>query len=198
MTRLPLFVLPSVLFPGTRLPLHVFEPRYRQMVARCLEFDKRFGFLFHDPDEYSSPQIEPGRVGCVAEILAFRPLLDGRSLMVVEGVERFRVEDEVETETPYHEVIAQTYEDEREDKALLVVRRQRSIRLLDSVLRSLFTESDSKLDFDPKRETSFELAAYLEVDASWNQRLLEIRKESKRLDMIDGLLRAALEADQSG
>jgi Lon protease-like protein len=168
------------------------------MVARCLEFDKRFGFLFHDPDEYASSGIEPGRVGCVAQIIAFRPLPDGRSLMVVEGIERFRVEDGVESETLYDEVVAETYEDERESQALLVVRRQRSIRLLESVLRSLSTPADSQLELDPRRETSFELAAYLEVDPAWNQRLLEIRKESERLDLIDELLRAAFEADQSG
>ena len=66
--RLPLFVLPTVLFPGGRIPLHVFEVRYRQMVARCLEYDRRFSLLFHREDLHGPLHVEAGRVGCVAEI----------------------------------------------------------------------------------------------------------------------------------
>ncbi|NNK64997.1 MAG: ATP-dependent protease, partial [Gemmatimonadetes bacterium] len=51
MLTLPLFPLPVVLFPGTCTPLHIFEPRYQKMVAKCLAGDRRFGLIYHDSDD---------------------------------------------------------------------------------------------------------------------------------------------------
>src|SRR4029079_13532551 len=50
-TMLPLFPLTTVLFPGAPMPLHIFEPRYRQMLADCLEGDRRFGLVPGEPAE---------------------------------------------------------------------------------------------------------------------------------------------------
>ena len=65
MRRLPLFPLDVVLFPGELLPLHIFEPRYRRMVARCLETDHRFGLIYHDSDRLGPFLMEEGRVGAL-------------------------------------------------------------------------------------------------------------------------------------
>ena len=120
--RLPLFPLPVVLFPTAAMPLHVFEPRYRRMVARCLEYDRRFGLVYHDADEQGPFLTEPGRVGCVAEIESFQPLPDGRSLLLARGVERFRIDDGIESEEPYYEALVSPYADL--DGALDLLRRQ--------------------------------------------------------------------------
>ncbi len=192
MQRLPLFVLPTALLPGAYLPLHVFEARYRQMVARCLEFDRRFGLLFHRDDVYGEFNLEAGRIGCVAEIGDFRPLPDGRSVMVTRGIKRFRIADGLESDTRYYEALVEEYLDEEENEAELINRRQRSIDLFESLLRSLPGPPDATLRFDPHRETSFELAATFEIDPAWLQVLLELKKESERLDEVDSVLRAAL------
>ncbi len=192
--NLPLFVLATVLHPGSRLPLHVFEPRYRQMVARCLEFDKRFGVLFHRRDLYGRSPVEPGRVGCVAEITQFQPLPDGRSLMITEGIERFRVAAAVDSEALYYEALVEPYLDEVESEFDLTARRQRSIALFESLLRT-FPEPPKRVpEFDPRRETSFVIAATIEIDPAWHQGLLELRREADRLDRIDGLLRQVLDS----
>ncbi len=194
MRRLPLFVLPIVLLPRSRVPLHVFEPRYRQMVARCLEFDKRFGLLFHRNDLYGPFRVEPGRVGCVAEIGEFRPLPDGRSLMMARGVERFLVADSVESEALYYEALVEEYRDEDESAVELVARRQRSIQLFEALLKTLPEPLPSPLGLDAERETSFDLAATIEIDPAWQQGLLELQRESGRLERIDHVLRLALDA----
>lgn len=111
MRRLPLFPLPVVLFPGAVMPLHIFEPRYRQMVARCLEYDRRFGLLFHDADRMGPFERTTGRVGTVAEIGEFRILPDGRSLLLARGVERFRIVDGIESGTPYAEALVEPMDD---------------------------------------------------------------------------------------
>lgn len=193
MQRLPLFVLPTVLLPRDRVPLHVFEPRYRQMVARCLEFDKRFGFLFHRHDLYGDFQLRAGRVGCVAEIQAFQPLPDGRSLMVTRGVERFQVKDALETSALYHEAVVEDYGDEPEDRVDLIVRRRRTLELFKELLRRLPDSGDGYGRLNPLKEISFAVAARIEIDPVWHQGILELKRESDRLDRIDALLRSALQ-----
>ena len=88
--RLPLFPLPIILFPGTVLPLHIFEPRYRQMVEHVMERDNRFGLLYHDPDTHGPFSNEKGRIGTVAEIRKHNPIPDGCSMILVRAWDGFR------------------------------------------------------------------------------------------------------------
>jgi Lon protease-like protein len=100
---LPLFPLPNlVFFPHTRMPLHVFEPRYRQMVQDALEADERFGIVLLRPgweSEYfgAPPVYECGTVGTIEHAV---PLEDGRYNIVVRGDVRFRIVEEV-SRVPY-------------------------------------------------------------------------------------------------
>src|SRR5688572_11006573 len=100
---LPLFPLPNlVFFPQTRLPLHVFEPRYRQMVTDALEADQRFGIVLlrsgWEADYFGAPSVHPcGTIGTIEQAV---PLEDGRFNIVVRGDVRFRILDEV-SRVPY-------------------------------------------------------------------------------------------------
>lgn len=89
--RLPLFPLHTVLFPGATIPLHIFEPRYREMVGRCLEHDDPFGVvLLLEGEEDGGPAI-PRRIGTEASIIACQKYRDGRYDLVAEGRRRFEV-----------------------------------------------------------------------------------------------------------
>ena len=95
---LPLFPLPDlVFFPGTRLPLHVFEPRYRKMIGDALEADQRFGIVLLRPgwqaDYQGAPPVH--RYGTLGTIEQFVTLDDGRYNLLVRGDVRFRIIDEV-------------------------------------------------------------------------------------------------------
>jgi Lon protease-like protein len=196
MRRIPLFPLPVVLFPGAPMPLHVFEPRYRQMVAYCIEHDSRFGLLYHDPDRHGPYEVQPGQVGCVAEILKMQPLPDGRSLIVCRGKDRFRVEDGIESGMKFHEALVGPYEDEggEEDPAGMVPRRHRSIALLHDVLEEVVRYRGTLPAIDAHAEAGFQLAQVIRIDPAWQQDLLETRSERERLDQMDELMRALLEA----
>lgn len=192
--RLPLFPLPTVLLPGTLKPLHIFEPRYRDMVRDCLEGDRRFGIVYHDWDEQGPFLSEPGRVGCVGEIREHQTLDDGRSLIAVEGVERFRLEDGIESDTRYFEGLVTPHLDttvmEGEE---LASRRGESIRLFHAVIDSLSEAPDTLPDLEADREVSFLLAQTIQADPEWHQRLLETRDEGSRLARVDRVLRAVLD-----
>jgi Lon protease-like protein len=82
---LPLFPLELVLLPGAPLPLHIFEPRYREMISECLEHNRNFGVLRAKEESIAE-------VGCTAEIIAVtKKYPDGRMDIVTQGRERFEV-----------------------------------------------------------------------------------------------------------
>jgi len=100
---LPLFPLPNlVFFPQTRMPLHIFEPRYRQMIADAVAGDMRFGIVLLRPgwedDYFGAPPVHPW--GTLTIIEQAMPLDDGRFNILVRGEVRVRIVEEVSRE-PY-------------------------------------------------------------------------------------------------
>jgi Lon protease-like protein len=192
--RLPLFPLPVVLLPGASMPLHIFEPRYREMIRDCLDSDRRFGLIYHDWDRQGPFLSEEGRVGCVAEIHEHQGLSDGRSLIVVEGIERFEIIDGIESETPYFEALVTPYADRAsESDQLLTEKRRESIELFRTVVDGLEAPPDRLPDLPADRETSWVLARTVGIDPAWHQQLLELRDERARLLALDRVFRAALD-----
>jgi Lon protease-like protein len=194
MRRLPLFVLPVVLFPGTVMPLHVFEARYRRMVARCLEADRRFGVLYHDFERRAEYEIREGDIGCVAEIERFHPLPDGRSLLLAQGLERFRVVDGVESGEPYAEALVERFEDEPAGATDLPAHRGQVQGLLATALHRAQGPGAPTPVLDIGRDISFALAATIQIDVRWRQLLLELPTEQARLRQIEEVLRGLLES----
>src|SRR3954452_19657214 len=100
---LPLFPLPNlVFFPETRLPLHIFEPRYRRLVQDVVSADKRFGIVLlrpgWEPDYLGTPAVH--HTGTMGEIEHVEALDDGKYNILVRGQIRFRIVGEV-IEEPY-------------------------------------------------------------------------------------------------
>lgn len=102
---LPIFPLPGVVFfPETDLPLHVFEPRYRQLLADALEGERTIGIQLLDPARPADPDGRPAvfAIGCAGKIVDYEPLDDGRSNIVLKGAFRYRIGAELsEDGRPY-------------------------------------------------------------------------------------------------
>ncbi len=98
--ELPLFLLNSVLFPGTTLPLHIFEERYKLMIGRCLESKSPFGVLLIRSGKEVGEVAEPFEMGTTAHIVRVQHLDEGRMNLVCLGEQRFRLSRSV-SETPY-------------------------------------------------------------------------------------------------
>ena len=105
---IPIFALSLVQFPGALTPLHIFEPRYRQMLAEVMAGDKTFGVLYRGdsastgeepaPPSGSTSALRP--VGCLVEVVLHEPMDDGRSNILCQGRERFEVLQELPA-SPY-------------------------------------------------------------------------------------------------
>ena len=103
--RLAIFPLPgAIVFPGLQLPLHIFEPRYRAMVADALVKDRRIGMIQPQSALEGAPLFAIGCVGKIAEVEA---LDDGRYNIVLEGQARFRMLRELDVTTLYRQVEAE-------------------------------------------------------------------------------------------
>jgi len=195
--RLPLFPLPLVLFPGTALPLHIFEPRYRQLLVDCLEREERFG-IARLPEGVAEQEIASGTVGCIAEIVNTETLPDGRSNILVRGAERFALVSLVSSPHPYHVCSATVVEDDFEIGADLDALAERVRDVFRRVARAARTLSD---DPDPLPELpddaanlSFAIASMIDIGLDARQQILASRSPTERLRHLDGILSAALGA----
>jgi hypothetical protein len=124
-----LFPLNTVLFPGAALNLHVFEPRYKQMISECLEGGEAFGVcLIRDGDEAGDPDVMPYEIGTTAEIGDVTPLENGRYYISTTGRRRFRVERVVAREPFLTVDVAYLAEDPPEDGVTIDRTRARDTR----------------------------------------------------------------------
>ena len=105
--KIPIFPLTgAVLFPGTQLPLNIFEPRYVQMIDDALASPNRLlGMIQPDKPSQSGTKTLK-RVGCVGRISSFNEAEDSRYLITLSGVIRFEVTEELDVTTPYRQIIA--------------------------------------------------------------------------------------------
>lgn len=196
-TELPLFPLPIVLFPGVPMPLHIFEPRYRQMLADIQSSNNLFGLSYFDASS-ADKEIPPvGHIGCAAEVNETQSLPDGRSNILTVGVIRYRIEEYVERATPYLVTRISFFEDEDKDSELLNESSHEVAETFTRIARAVRTINDERTSLpdisntDPQR-LSFLVAAAMEVDTDVKQELLELRQTLERLRRLRHMLARAV------
>lgn len=190
--RLPLFPLQAVLFPEATLPLHIFEPRYREMIGRCLEHDEPFGIcLILEGEEIGEPAV-PHRIGTEAAIIASQRLRDGRYDIVVEGRRRFEVMH-VDQTRPYLRADVRFLGEPAgsSDPGLA----EAVARLFEGVLENLELSGQAVIDDTWKdldaRSLAYKIAAALPVEEDAKQEILELPDAASRLRRIADLVMRA-------
>lgn len=194
---LPLFPLPVVLFPGVPLPLHIFEPRYRQMLTDIRVGKNLFGLAYFDPT-ISENEVPPaGHVGCVAEVTETQTFPDGRSNILTLGLIRYRIDSYIERGDPYLVANVSYFEDEDEDETILTASAKDVADTFTRIAQAVRTINDERAtlpdisDTEPQR-LSFLVAAAMEIEADVKQELLELRSTSERLERLRGMLTIAV------
>jgi Lon protease-like protein len=170
---IPLFPLDVVLFPGTPLPLHIFEPRYKEMIAECRTHNRAFGVV---------RAVDQGlaEVGCTAEIVTIvKEYEDGRLDLVTEGRKRFELL-RINEDRSYLQGEILVIDDEpgsppQEDTS-------RAIQLHSELLAIAGARQDLSAA-DPS-SLSFYLAASVPLDLDFKQKLLALRSEAGRLSLL--------------
>ena len=185
---LPLFPLGSVLFPGALMPLHIFEPRYRLLIRRCMERHHPFGIVLIRSGSEVDPRAEPYDVGTEAKIVAESPLPDGRSYIVTRGERRFAVENLIPDAEPY--LVGQVRYLDEADGDGAASHASVALEALGSYLLAVVAVTDDSrgeraLADDLRdalpRDLAYRIAGSLAVDAPQQQALLELETASARL-----------------
>jgi hypothetical protein len=195
---LPLFPLNTVLFPGAPLTLHIFEERYRTMIARCLEQHSPFGVvLIRDGDEVvegniGSQNVQPYEIGTVAQLSANVKLDDGRYIITVIGQRRFRIQYLLHHEPYLIGSVALLSEDRPPAVLDLAAElRQTCERYWRAVVDATGVQVQPDTLPDDVSAMSYQLADRLQVPRAVKQRWLEADM-SGRLREMNMMLKAEL------
>jgi Lon protease-like protein len=182
LVEIPLFPLGLVLFPGMVQPLHIFEPRYREMMKRCLDSAETFGIALALPESEFLREV-PARVGAMARILDYHRLPDGRYNLLTVGARRFEI---IETmrDQPYLRGLVRILPEETGAGPVDALAAE-ARRLLDEYLAVVLADSenggkDITIPNDPI-ELSYFIAVLLPCEDSAKQELLEAPAADARL-----------------
>jgi len=188
---IPIFPLGLVLLPGTPVPLHLFEPRYRAMLRDVSAGTKRFGIIA-PPPLTPEPDLPAGRIGCIALITAHETLPDGRSNIIVEGQERFRFETYLEIGTTYRVAHIDEWTDRDEEPVALELAASQLRRLANRALVASMTLHDIEGEppefGDDPLTVSYQVAQLLMLDNDIQYELLADRSPLSRLRRVEGIL----------
>jgi Lon protease-like protein len=177
---LPLFPLEIVLFPGTPLPLRIFESRYKEMIGECLAHGRPFGMVRVKESTLSA-------IGCEASIVnVIKKFDDGRMDIATEGTRRFEI-SEVNQERSFLQGEVTYFEDEPS-----TVGKNAADELI-GLHEQLFAILGQTIEVDRDAEwLSFHLAHQLPVDLDFKQALLEMKSEAERVETLTEYYRATI------
>jgi Lon protease-like protein len=202
--RIPLFPLHTVLFPGQVLPLHIFEARYRQMIAECLQQSGPFGVVLIKKGTEAGQAAEPMMVGTTARITHVQTLDDGRLNILTVGDTRFRVL-QLHMERPYLEATTSLWQWPDQDSADLHPLAQDVLERLRRYLTERGQETNQEAFADVRDNpvlVATAAAAVPDLSLADRQRLLEmptlrdlLRRETDLLEQERQVLRALRASD---
>ena len=180
--KIPIFPLPLVLLPGEKLPLHIFEEKYKKMIEYCLKNNQKFGII-------NSKNNDSLVIGCTASI---EQLVGGENDsreydILVSGVERFIVKS-YNTSEPYKQAYVKTWNDidDTIDQTLL---QEANVFLYEVLLK---LGASSKIPQINVPKSSFEIASMLDIDKRAKKILLKSQSENDRLIVLKRILKKAI------
>jgi Lon protease-like protein len=188
--RVPLFPLTgAILFPRSQLPLHIFEPRYREMVSDAVDGAGRIAMVqpHRIDDDNRAPLYE---VGCIGEIVGLEELEDGRFNIVLLGSNRFRLIRETEVDALYRcaEVDIEAFDDDEPPPLALAERAEverEARRLGDAMGLAVDWNAVNRLDDELLVNAIAQVAPF---DAGAKQALLEQATLAARADLLVQLM----------
>ncbi len=196
--HLPLFPLPLVLLPNELLPLHIFEDRYRKMLADVEAGNRFFGITLFNPSESFIERPAIDSIGCVAEVREVQALPDGRSNLITIGLIRYRLIDYVERDEPYLTAEIEFFEDDKEDYLSLNPLADEVFVLFKRIARAAHKLSGERGVFPdiPQAEPeqlSFLVTAAFNLEPELKYELLEMRSTIERLTRLREILRQTVD-----
>jgi Lon protease-like protein len=191
--HLPIFPLPLVLLPNELLPLHIFEPRYRQMLKDIGLEKNLFGVSYYNEENTLAEKPALDTVGCVAEVREVQTMPDGRSNLLTIGVIRYRLLEYIESGDPYLVADVEFFEDDAEDSVVLDPLSDEVFRLFKRVAKAAHKLSGQRGTFPeiPQAEPqplSFLVTAAFNLEPDLKYKMIETRSTVERLEKLREIL----------
>ena len=192
-----MFPLPLVLIPNELLPLHIFEPRYQQLLRDVSLERNIFGVTLFEPQEFSPEKPEIGSIGCAAEVRDVQAMPDGRSNILTIGLARYRLLGYIESGDPYLVGDVEFFEDLTEDPEILQPLADKVFGLFERIAEAAHILSGERGSFPqiPKSEPealSFLIASALNLEKELKYQLLATRSTVERLSRLSEILEKAV------
>lgn len=188
MHSLPLFPLPTLVYPGGLLPLQIFEPRYLRMVKDCIK--NQTGFVVVQTSENIAASDDGGfyDIGCYCEIADWHPLPDDLLGVDVRGVRKVRIHSHKAEQDNL--LIGQCDYLAVEAPSLVGDKHQLLLRLLKDIQQHPMIEMMGlDIDYDDASDVGYRLAEFLPFSSEEKQLLLESESPLARLDAIQSMIR---------
>lgn len=171
---LPLFPLDLVLLPGVPVPLHIFEPRYKEMIKECLDQKRPFGIVRTKDEGFAS-------IGCTAEIInVLKTYPDGRMNILAEGQKRFEIL-QINQERSFLQAEVFFLEDEDDKPASSDL--EKALHLHGEIMELAGARPEEIQQSDPG-QVAYRLAGSLPFDPDFQQALLEMNAEAERIKAL--------------
>lgn len=173
--RIPLFPLDLVLFPGQAVPLHIFEPRYREMTRHCMDTQSPFGIVLARESQLAG-------TGCSAMIIkVLKQYEDGSSDILTAGQSAFRLISTYD-EKPYLEADVEYIEDDFAEGDPAV--SSKLVELCDQCHQILYGENAPRFETEGGISLAYHVATELPLEVTIRQKLLELRSEAERQSQL--------------
>lgn len=194
--RLAVFPLPLVLMPFEILPLHIFEPRYRELLDDVQAENNLFGISILEPNEIFLEKPKVGSIGCATEIRDAQTIDDGRSNILTIGVIRYKIKGYTETDKPYLIADVEFFEDDPPESGLEAAADE-VFSLFEKLAKTTYKISGyaGEIPEIPRAEPeqlSFLVGAAFNLDNATKTRMLEMRVTVNRLVILKEFLLEAL------
>lgn len=196
--QLPIFPLPLVLMPHEFLPLHIFEPRFKELLSDISVGNKLFGVSFFEPENEFEEKPEVGTVGCVAELRESNTMEDGRSNILTVGLIRYRILRFIDDERTYLNAEIDVFEDEKDGAAEVEQLTNEVFELFQRLAKAAHRMSGNRGEFPdipmaPPEQLSFLVAAAFSLHNDIKYGMLEMRSTSERLRRVRKVLTEAVD-----
>jgi len=192
--KIPIFPLSNfIFFPRTNIPLNIFEPKYIQMINDCMKGDRLIGII--------QPKIKLKKfseelydIGCLGKITSFNETEDGRYLIILSGLTRFKIINEIKNQKPYRECIV-NFNDFNED---IITNKEEikfsDLKLIFKDLKILFEKKGYSINWEELQKQSLEqtintLSMASPFSHEEKQILLESKNLSLRKDELEKIIR---------
>jgi len=199
--KIPIFPLPNfIIFPNTNVPLNIFEPRYIQMVDDSMRKNKMIGIIQPKKKINQIPQLY--NIGCMGKITSFNETDDGRYLIILNGISRFKILEEVKTDKLYREYNVSFTEFKNDLKKKVEEIKFSDLELIFKNLKSLFKKQGYVINWkEVERQNLDQTINTLSMASPFSlvekQSLLESINLKERKEKLEEILKTYLVDDFS-